>query len=230
MGRAAVVGHVRRLGGRVLLDELRQRAKSHSLEVGLRCDLDRLPALRPAAMHLSMEPCQDSFGGFDQELERTAGLDYGRALHRRRLHRAGLRTLHVAWSADRVPVYVQWLVGPAEWPVLDALEGSFWPRPRQGEVLLEFAYTFVPFRGKGVMSDAMGQLLRIAAAGGASTAYTYVTVDNVPSLRGCAHVGFELDHMKESSRNMGVRRSVIRPPEQAERIAWERNTAPRGPA
>ena len=230
MGRAAVVGHVRRLGGRVLLDELWHRAKSHSVEVGLRCDLERLPALRPAAMPVSMEPCLGSFAGFDEELARTSGLDYGRALHRRRLHDAGLRTLHVAWSRERVPVYVQWLVGPAEWPVLDALEGSFWPRIGQGEVLLEFAYTFVPFRGKGVMSDAMGQLLRIAAAGGASVAYTYVTVDNVPSLRGCAHVGFELDHMKESSRQMGIRRSVIRAPEQGERAAWERSTAPHAPA
>jgi hypothetical protein len=214
----------------VLLDELWQRAKSHSLEVGLRCDLARLPALRTAAMPLSMEPCVGSFAGFDEELERTSGLDYGRALHRRRLHDAGLRTLHVAWSSGRVPVYVQWLVGPEEWQVLDALEGSFWPRPGEGEVLLEFAYTFVPFRGKGVMSDAMGQLLRIAAADGAAAAYTYVTVDNVPSLRGCAHVGFELDHMKETSRHMGIRRSVIRPPEQSEREAWERSTAPRAPA
>jgi hypothetical protein len=146
-------------------------------------------------------------------------------LHRQRLHEAGVQTLHVGWSADCEPAYLQWLITVEDRHALDALESGFWPPLRQGEVLLEFAYTFTPFRGMGVMSDAMGQLLRIAASRGASVAYTYVGVDNIASLRGCAHVGFELDHMKESVTRIGLHRSSTRAATSAERAAWAQATA-----
>jgi hypothetical protein len=227
MGEAVVVTHARRLGARVIAKELRHRALSHSLEVGLRCDLGRLPPHKEAKIPVRMEPCLGPFRGFSQELGRTTGTDYGRMLHRQRLLEAGVQTLHVAWSADREPAYVQWLITVEDRPALDAFDSGFWPSLRQGEVLLEFAYTFTPFRGMGVMSDAMGQLLRIAASRGASFAYTYVGVDNIASLRGCARVGFELDHMKESVSRIGLRRSGTRPATASERAAWAQATARR---
>jgi hypothetical protein len=144
-----------------------------------------------------------------------------------RLHEVGVKTLHVARDEHREPVYVQWLITADDRAALDAVAADSWPPLAPDDVLLEFAYTFTPFRGMGVMGDGMGRLLRIAAAHGASIAYTYVTLDNVPSLRGCANVGFVLDHMRESTIRMGRRRSDIRPATDAERAAWENAIAPR---
>lgn len=219
--------HARRLGGRVIAKELRNRLASSSASFGLRCELEHLPPIPEGSISLTMEPCTGSFDGFAKELGRTAGPDYGRVLRRQRLHEAEVRTLHVAWTEDREPVYVQWLVTPENRVKLDAAAVDYWPPFAPDEVLLEFAYTFTPFRGKGVMGDGMGQLLRIAAEGGASVAYTYVNLDNIPSLRGCAKVGFELDHLRDTSIRLGVRRGQIRPPTAEERTAWEKATAPR---
>ena len=226
-GDSAATAHARRLGRRVVAKELRDSVFSRSLDVGLRCDLSRLPSPKEAAIRLRMEPCTTEFNGFEAELERTTGDDYGLVLRRKRLHDLGVRTLHVAWDVAGEPVYVQWLITAKDHESLDAVAVDYWPRLSSEETLLEFAYTFIAFRGMGVMTDAMGRLLRIAATQGASVAYTYVGVDNIASLRGCARVGFTLDHMREASTKMALRRSSIRAPSPAEREAWDRATAPR---
>lgn len=77
------------------------------------------------------------------------------------------------------------------------------------------------------MADGMGQLLRVGAALGAKSALTYVRSDNVPSLRGCAKVGFDLDHVKTVSLRLGVRQSKIRAAKDADRQGWQQATAPR---
>ena len=71
-----------------------------------------------------------------------------------------------------------------------------------GEVLLEGAYTFTRFRGVGAMADGMWQLLAMARRDGARCAFTYVADDNIPSLRGCANVGFVADHVHFSVRRL----------------------------
>jgi len=129
-------------------------------------------------------------------------------------------------DADRTPVYVQWLITPPDKRLLDQHDPGYWPPLKDDEVLLEFAYTFTPFRGLGVMTDAMGQLLRVGAALGAKSALTYVLSDNIPSLRGCAKVGFDLDHVKAVSRRLGVHRSEIRPSSDADLQCWQQATAP----
>lgn len=221
------VTHVRRLGRRAIAEGLRTRLSSQDVEFGLRCNLEQLPAPRPASIPLTLERCDDPFGGFEAELERATGADYGRTLRRKRLHEQGVRTLHVALTSDRTPVYVQWLVTPSEKHALDECHPGYWPPLKEDEVLLEFAYTFTPFRGMGVMADGMGQLLRVGAALGAKSAFTYVRWDNIPSLRGCTKVGFDLDHVKTLSMRLGVRRSKIRASSDADLQRWQQATAPR---
>jgi RimJ/RimL family protein N-acetyltransferase len=219
--------HARRLGGRVIAKELRHRLLSRTPSFGLRCDLGNLPPLKEAAVPLTLEPCLGAFDGFTAELGRTTGADYGRALRREHLHQRGVRTLYVARNQESEPVYVQWLVAGTDRATLDAAGIDFWPPFPPNEVLLEFAYTFTPFRGMGAMGDGMGRLLRVAADQGATAAHTYVTFDNVPSLRGCAKVGFTLDHVREVRMLGGFRRGAVRSPTPAERTVWEVATAPR---
>ena len=91
--------------------------------------------------------------------------------------------------------------------------------------MLEGAYTFTEFRGKKAMSDGMWQLLAIARDEGYASALTYVADDNVPSLRGCAAVGFVPDHAHLSVRRLTRRRTDRLPVDDA---MWERWRAATG--
>ena len=64
------------------------------------------------------------------------------------------------------------------------------------------------------MADGMAQLLADALAAGDRKVYTYVTEGNIPSLRGCANVGFEPDHA---------------PVDAASKATWDEAVAPREP-
>jgi RimJ/RimL family protein N-acetyltransferase len=151
-----------------------------------------------------MEPCEDiGFRGFDEEEPRVSGYDLEQVRERQGWYQAGVRTLYVAWSEGQ-PAYCQWLLYPDDLPALVAANPSGKYEPlEEGEVLLEGAYTFVRFRGAGAMADCMGQLVRIAAEDGCRTAYTCVAEDNVPSLKGCARVGFAPDRLRSYEWRLG---------------------------
>lgn len=193
---------------------------SRRVSFGLRCDLSSLPAAVPGKVPIEMS-ARDvrTYGGFDFELGQAAGADYFEVLLRTRMCAGGVQTLYAADAADGRPIYAQWLIRKLDdWrlrdkPPHDALA--------DGEVLLEGAYTFAAFRGVGAMADGMGQLLRIARDEGSAAAITYVLADNVPSLRGCARVGFVLDHVRVNTTRFGRDTSDRRLVEAEAQLAWE---------
>ena len=78
--------------------------------LGLRCNLERLPHVRQAAVPITMEPTSTSlFRGFDQELTRSRGTTYVELLQRKDLCDSGVQELYVAYS-DAKPAYAQWLI------------------------------------------------------------------------------------------------------------------------
>lgn len=189
--------------------------------LGLRCDLAVLPPLRKAKFSIAMEPFDGRrFVGFDGELEEASGIEYVEVLQRKWLFEAGVQTLYVATGPDGSPAYVQWLVTALGQVALHAYQPHRYPVLQGDQVILEGAYTFRRFRGAGVMADGMAQLLRIARDGGAWSAFTYVATDNVPSLRGCANVGFVPDHLRVNVRRLGHRNSTVRPIDNAASQSW----------
>lgn len=159
------------------------------------------------------------FRGFDEELERSSPENYLKVLLRTWYCRAGVEQLYVA-SSDGMPVYAQWLLTPAGQQRIPSYLPGRYPPLRENEMLLEGAYTFERFRGLGVMAVGMGQLVRIAKGTGAAALVTYVDFDNVPSLRGCANVGFVPDIERVSVRRAGVRRTRSHPFGPAGQAAW----------
>jgi len=217
---------IRRIGPGTLAVELRRRLASEEMNFGLRCDLQRLPPPKQARIPLTLERCDGSFDGFQAELDRTSGADHGRIVRRQKLHAQGVHSMHVAFDDTGMPIYVQWLVTSPDQVMLPDT-AQLWPALNPDEVLLEFAYTFTPFRGFGVMADAMGRLLQVAAQSGARWAFTYVSDENVPSLRGCSKVGFDLDHVRTTTNRLGASRNRFRAPTDDDRRGWEQATAAR---
>lgn len=212
---------IRQLGLKGVAHVAARRFWSTSRALGLRVDVEHLPPPRTAKVPVAMKAIDPaSFGGFESELQRTGEADSIEVLARLRFCRGGVTTLYVAEDEHGEPIYAQWLVRRADQDRLRAVTGALFPPLAESEALVEGAYTFLNFRGCGAMADGMHQLLRAARDGGAESAITYVTDDNVPSLRGCAKAGFELDHVRLTTRRLGVRKSVRAPLDGSARRAW----------
>lgn len=230
LGGLEALRHVRRMGTGVAARALGAQAWSVKRELELGCALAERPPVPRAKVPVTMlETDPRAFGGFAEELELAGGTEYGQALRRVLVCRAGIRGLHVAHDEDGSPVYAQWLLDRAERDRLRRRLPGPWRQLGSDELMVEFAYTFARHRGKGAMAAGMGALLEIASGHGASTVYTYVRPDNVPSLRGCAKVGFAPLHMVSTSFRLGFHRVHSVPPDPDVWTQWELAVAPRRP-
>jgi hypothetical protein len=194
----------------------------------LRCGLEHeLPAIQPAKIPIEMQPVgARTFRGFSDELSRSDAANYPKALLRTWYCRAGVETLYVARDGVN-PVYAQWLASPKQQRGIPWFLPGRFPALRPGELLLEGAYTFVDYRRLGLMRDGMAQLLRFALETDASAVVTYVAVDNIASLRGCADAGFVPHRLRVSTRRL-LRWARCHPIGEEERKLWEAATAKDG--
>jgi len=218
-------GHARNAGFAITVGLLTEQVWWTKTFLGLRCDLELLPRVRKARVLTRMEPTSTSlFRGFDQEIAHSRGTSYVELLLRKDLCEADVQELYVAHS-DGQPAYAQWLIRAEDQDRLHRHAPGRYDPLEPDEVLLEGAFTFAAFRRMGVMADGMSQLLRIAASEGATSAITYVAIDNLPSLRGCSNVGFDLDHVRVSVRRLGHRRTFTHKPDADASLAWGAATA-----
>ena len=219
--RINLISLLRGAGLRVFLRKAMEQTWWTKLFFGLRCDLDSLPPIRRSKIEIAMKPWDSTtFRSFAEELKQVKGPDYVEVFLRQALWEAGVQTLHVAVGPDGSPAYLQWLITPDKQHLVHAHQPGRYPTLQSDEVLLEGAYTFCCYRRTGAMGDGMAQLLRIARAQGARKAFTYVAADNIPSLRGCANVGFVLDHVRMNTRHLGLRSSIVLPADNQARHVW----------
>jgi hypothetical protein len=197
----------------------------------LRCDLDALPDLRPAQLDVQMVATEPTaFDGFRNELQVTRGADLIEAYARHCMCADGVQTLYVSSTPDGSPIFAQWLISPDDQNVLDQHAPGRYQRLAADEFFVDGAYTFTAHRGKGAMGSGMAQLLRIARDRGARWAITFVAPDNVPSLRGCAAVGFDVGDRRLDIRRLGARSYAFEALDERSRRQWEAALAPRKPA
>jgi hypothetical protein len=216
---------IRCIRPRGLLQRLREDLWNTKYFFELRCDLEHeLPDVVPAKLPIKMQPVVPrTFSGFNEELANVDADNYLKVLLRTWYCRAGVEALYVAFDGDN-PAYAQWLATPeGQRRIPWFLPGRF-PPLKSDQLLLEGAYTFVAYRRLGLMGDGMAQLLRIARQTDASAVITYVAADNIPSLRGCANVGFVPHRIRVSTRRL-LRRTTNRPVGAQDREVWEAATA-----
>jgi GNAT superfamily N-acetyltransferase len=211
---------IARIGPSRVARVVAHRAWSESIALGLRADVAQLPPRREAKVPVTMTPVLgEEFTAF-RTTEAVDAEDAVELVQRDRMAAGGVATLLVASSEDGAPMYAQWLVKSDAQAPLHRVTGGLFPHLADGEGLLEGAYTFPDFRGLGLMADGMWQLLARARDEGATAVYTYVGPENIASLKGCARVGFELDHVRIARRRAG-RTSIEKvAPDAAARAAW----------
>ncbi|HMI99555.1 MAG TPA: hypothetical protein VK488_06975 [Gaiellaceae bacterium] len=198
-----------------------RRTWSSNVSFGLRADLDRLPEVRLARIAICMEPRDTaSFSGFEDELDRVSGGGAVEVVQRQSLCVAGVQTLYVAVDDSGAPIYAQWLVRRDEQEALHRATHGLFPQLGEGDALVESAYTFVSYRKLGAMADGMRQLLVRARDAGDRRVFTYVAEGNIPSLRGCANVGFVPDHLRLATLRLGLRRTRRVPLDASSEASW----------
>ncbi len=226
--KTSKVALARQLGPKAIAAYLRRRTWADSHFLGLICDTDAIIAPPRASIPVVMEVAVgDRSRQFVAELPRVSGKDYHEVYARVRMCDMGVKELYVASAPDGGAIYAQWLVGPEDHAaMLRAISRPLRPLAAD-EMEVEGAYTFVEHRRKGAMADGMYQLLEHARAAGARRVITYVGEDNIGSLRGCAAVGFGLDHVRVTSERLGTRRILYQDIDERAQRAWDSATAPR---
>jgi RimJ/RimL family protein N-acetyltransferase len=169
----------------------------------------------------------DGMKHFSTELDQLSGEDYRDVHVRVRMCASGVRTLYMSLDPAGNAIYAQWLVAPGDEAPLQATIPNQFPNLAPDEWLVEGARTFMAFRRQGAMGDGMHQLLMAARDAGARRVITYVSEDNLGSLRGCANAGFTLDHVRVTRQRLNMRRSLWRPPDPDARNTWAAAIAPR---
>ncbi len=180
-------GHARRL-----LVSARVRLASTTNSLGLARDLTVPHAPPPSKTPVDVRPLR---AGEDVEFLSTDASELtGDAaftiLQQRRLLEAGVGTCWIAVGPDGKPAYMQFLIFPEDNDGISRLWGDLFPQLREGQALLEGAYTPAASRGLGIMAHAMARIADAAAERGATQAITFVGDDNVASLKGCKKAGF----------------------------------------
>ena len=218
---------IRHVGVRRALEVARIRAWGANTFFGLVAELEQIPP-RPYATTLLMDPVRpaSAFEGFETALKDGPADEAAELLARTKLCRGDVATLHVALDEAGRPVYAQWLVSAAEQADAGRLLGAT-RTLGEGESLVEGAYTFPAARGRGAMRYGMGQLLELARMRGDERVLTYVHEQNVPSLRGCASVGFRIDHVRIDAWRFGHLRRRFEPLTGEHRRRFAEATAPR---
>ena len=203
-----LLGLSKRAGPALLLQRAWQQVWLDKDFLCLRCDLSRLPDRLRAKVQTGMRPLDlADFDGFEREFELTRGADAVEVYARERLRQAGVETAYVARDPQDVPMYVQWLVTAETQARLHDFQPERYRRLEAEEALIEGAYTFTRFRGLGLMAASQYQLLELARERGVKRVWTYVGVDNAPSLKGCARTGFVPDHVRRNQRRLGSMRT-----------------------
>jgi GNAT superfamily N-acetyltransferase len=168
------------------------RLSSTSDAIGLRRDLGVPLAAPAAAIDITVRAIaeRDLPLILDSNAPGLSGEEKWLRAARRRLLDAGFGTCFVAVTADGQPCYMQWLFGSRDNDHIQRYFGGTFPRLAADEALLESAFTPEAFRGKRIMPSAMARIAEKAADIGARSVITFVGVDNIASLKGCARAGF----------------------------------------
>ncbi|MCO6429976.1 MAG: GNAT family N-acetyltransferase [Deltaproteobacteria bacterium] len=107
------------------------------------------------------------------------------------LIKAGVQTPYVAADAlNNHPCFFQWLMRPEQNDEIQRTFNARFPRLREDQALLEYAYTVPRYRRMGIMAAGMALIADQAREFGAKEAIMFVPSKKDSSLRSCKKAGF----------------------------------------
>ena len=134
---------------------------------------------------------EDEILGLSNVLPSMKSADRREALARIHFYKCGLRNCY-GLTVDGQPVYLQWLIHPAENEILARHFPRRFPALSPQQVMLENAFTAPQYRGRGFLPHATAALLQMARKDGFHSAVSYVRADRFEVLNQFIPLGFHI--------------------------------------
>ena len=179
-------------GPKVFFYQLKRQIYSRAIFIGLERDLDtdlvRVPSRVEYSLRLaSEEDMEEAFQKIKMESRQSAY----ELIKRKRFYESGFHNCYVGRTADAGELcHLHWMISAEEDNLARRYFPTQWPKLKEGECLLENAYTFEKYRGKRMLASAQTRLCEIARSKGYKRVIAYAHPDSVPSLKGAEMAGY----------------------------------------
>ena len=128
-----------------------------------------------------------------------------------RLLASDIQTCYVAVTEEGAPCNMQYLILPSENDKVQAVFEGVFPRLAEDEALLDGGFTLEEYRRQGIMPFVMEDLAQKARKEGARRLLTFVSIQNVPALKGCRRAGFVPNMLVNRRFRLCKRRFTFKP-------------------
>jgi len=174
--------------------------------------IDDLPAALPFYMKLASK---DDIEEILRKAQEESPESVYELIHRKLFYESGFARWYVGKVVGTDDIcYMQWLVRPHDEITKSKTFKGRYTELKENEFLLENAYTFEKYRGKGIGAAAMLKLTRIASdeeRQNTGRMITYVNKDNRSSLRMCEKIGFKVfEERQDRQIFLILRRKLIK--------------------
>jgi hypothetical protein len=114
----------------------------------------------------------------------------------------GFTNCYVIRHGDDI-AYIQWIIFPAENQLItQKYSGRFYTLTSK-QIMIENAFTFPRYRGRGYFLDGTQQLLELAKNNGYSSAICYIRNDRIMPLNEITQMGFRIIKMVSEYKLLG---------------------------
>ena len=172
--------------------ELKRQVYCRSTHVGLERDLDTNSVRVVCSLKYSLRPAsEEDMGEVLQKSKSESKQSAHELLQRKWFYESGFHNCYVARTADTGELcFIVWLVCSEDDHMLRRGFRSRLPRLKEGECLLENAFTFERYRGNGIGSSVYARLCEMARRNGFKRAIAYGRQDNIPAVKSLERAGF----------------------------------------
>jgi hypothetical protein len=180
-------------GSKVFFRQLKRQIYSRATLIGLEKNLDtdivRIPSKLEYSLRLASE---EDIGDIFQKIETESKESDFELIQRKMFYEAGFRNCYVARSVDTNEIcHINWLISSEEDNVVSHGFRSRLPKLKEDEVLIENAFTVEEYKGNWIWPSVIGELFEIARTNGFKRVITYVSRENMASLKGCERAGMK---------------------------------------
>lgn len=186
---------LRTVGPRVFFEQLRRHIYSQHLQIIFEKNLEEnnARARNECRINYSLRlATKEDMDEVFQKVKTESKEAVQMLLHRKWLYDCGFRNWYIARTTDTNELcFVQGIIQPEDNKLIDGDLRNWFQKLKEGEALLEGAYTFEKYRGNRLCDSVANDIFEIYRKLGFKRIITYVKSDNVASLRAAEKTGFK---------------------------------------
>lgn len=184
-----------RIGGlRVFLQQLKRQVYSRSVHIGLELNLEEIdiPPIEAKIAYTLRLATEEDMNDVLQRAK-TESKEAARDLVTRRwLYEDGYHDCYISRTADTNDLaFMQSVIRSEDDKLVEGRFRSWFPKLTANEAILEGAYAFEKYRGKGLGSAVPAKILTIWKNKGVKRVITYIEKDNAAAFKAAERAGFK---------------------------------------